>query len=126
MTEIELLEYVLGNLKADRPAGYGLLLDGELSTAWSVFDMGLYRGYTEFPRTHMVNDFEVPAPESKKPGGKYFTPDIDHVSYCHEAVWTDHERDEMRLKRNMIHLSAEFAIANAKAMLGINPDLEAE
>lgn len=73
------------------------------------------------PRTHMVNGFEVPSPESEEPEGEYFIPDIDHVSYCYAGVWSDHRLDEMRLERGLIHLTDEAAIANAKAMLGIDP-----
>ena len=126
MTEIELLEHVLENRKSGRAAGHGLLLDGEISSAVSVFNMGLYEGYAIAPRTHEVNGFTVPAPETEAPQDEYFIANIGAVEFHQSSYWADHNLDSRRLKRGLIHLAKEAAIANAKAMLGIDPYSEGE
>ncbi len=128
MTEIELLEHVLGNLRQGRPSGYGLLLDDEKSTATSIFGMGMYPGYTMAPRTHEVNGFTVPAPESEAltMGDIYYIPHSPGISWYREFKWLEDKSDKRFLVRGLIHLTTEAAIANAKAMLGIDPYAEAE
>jgi len=74
------------------------------------------------PRTHVVNGFTVPAPEVEAPQDEYFIANIGAVEFHHSSYWANHDLDSRRLKRGLIHLKKEAAIANAKAMLGINPD----
>lgn len=128
MTEIELLEHILRNLKAGRSAGYGLLVCGEASAAKNIYDMGLFGGYTIAPRTHMVNGFEVPAPESEEPEDvtEYYLEDPAAIDWVNTFRWAGDKKDNLWLSRGMVHLTKESAIANTKAKLGINPNTHME
>lgn len=72
----------------------------------------------------MVNGFEVPAPETEEPayGCKYFTPDIlcDVLLYDVNR-WDGHSYDMRMLEHGLVFLNSDDAVANAKAMLGIDP-----
>jgi hypothetical protein len=80
------------------------------------------------PRTHMVNGFEVPAPDTVKPQ-KYtaiFNGDPSMKGWCIETAWHGTEIDLRMLERGNVFLTREAAIANAKAEKGINPYAEAD
>lgn len=82
-----------------------------------------------WPKTRIINGFEVPAPETKAPSGNtvYYV-SIPHISKYHGANLWGNEKDQVEycLKRGLVFLNKEDAIANAKAMLGINPYEEVE
>ena len=124
LEEIELLEHILENRKAGRAAGYGLILNGEASSATSIFGMGLYEGYAIAPRTHVVNGFTVPAPEVEAlaRGDVYFIGEASSVDWYTEYTWYEDNSDKRFLERGLVHLTRGAAIVNAKAMLGIDPD----
>lgn len=72
------------------------------------------------PRTIFVNCVEVPAPESVAPsnGSDYYLPKIGYSDCLHEDLaWTGHGFDFESLKRGIVYLNKEDAIARAKAML---------
>lgn len=75
------------------------------------------------PKTHIVNGFEVPAPESEplKTNVKYYCSDSSEPDWFFWSTWVGDETDTMWLARNLVFLNKEDAIANAKAMLGIDP-----
>lgn len=75
------------------------------------------------PKTRIINGFEVPAPETKAPdcGVKYYVPHLDEDDFYGSYVWHSDDVDNRILSRNILFLTKEEAIANAKAMLGIDP-----
>lgn len=74
-------------------------------------------------KTHIVNGFEVPAPETKAPdrGVEHYLPEVIAADYYASNRWYGADADNRILSRNILFLTKEDAIANAKAMLGINP-----
>lgn len=80
------------------------------------------------PRTHMVNGFEVPAPEVEAltKGQKYFFGYGKLEEWFGWYFWRDDCMDRRMLNGKNVFLTPEAAIANAKAMLGIDPYSEEE
>lgn len=75
-----------------------------------------------WPKTRIINGFEVPVPETKEPefGTKYYLASTLNECFCAKYTW-DGEGFEVRsLGRGLVFLNKEDAIANAKAMLGID------
>jgi hypothetical protein len=80
-------------------------------------------------KLRIINGFEVPAPETTEPdyGTAYFTPSLAYITMAVYQEWRNDDFDTRALKRGIVFLNEEDAIANAKAMLGINPrDEESE
>ncbi len=79
-------------------------------------------------RTHEINGFEVPAPEVEalNDGDEYYIPDPASHEWYVQYNWEDDCLDYSWLRRGLIHLTMEAAIANAKAMLGDDPSEECE
>lgn len=75
------------------------------------------------PKTHIVNGFEVPEPAKTPPKGfeNYFVPSIQDDCFYFVYIWTGDPTDKKCLERGLVFLNKEDAIANAKAMLGIDP-----
>ncbi len=116
----DLLRHIADNVENGKDWCDGLVSDKPWSMKEDV--MTNYHTFELAPRTHDVNGFTVPAPEVKKPDGGYFYPKLEDDEYYWDADWDSHELDELRLERGLIHLTKEAAIANAKAMLGIDPN----
>lgn len=77
------------------------------------------------PRTHVVNGFTVPAPMDKAPefGDMYFIPDVlDEIFYAGPEWGQDYSTAMRWLKRGLLFATKDAAIANAKAMLKIDPE----
>lgn len=74
-------------------------------------------------KTRVVNGFTVPAPEEKapKPRQEYWVPDTCDRVFCADLRWGDAASDSMLLERGLVFLDKDAAIANAKAMCGIDP-----
>lgn len=81
-----------------------------------------------YPNTRIINGFEVSAPEVVEPkiGDTYFNSDILSEEFYDSFAWRDDGYDKLNLARGLVFLNKEDAIANAKAMLGINPHEESE
>lgn len=81
-----------------------------------------------WPKTRIINGFEVPAPEHDAPNveDEFYIPFLSMEDYCDEFTWVGDKWDSRILKRGLVFLNEEDAIANAKAMLGINPYEESE
>jgi len=78
--------------------------------------------YRRKPRTHMVNGFEVPEPMREVRYGTWvWVADPGHVDFCHEEAMANAPCDFEWIKRGLVHATKDAAIANAKAMLNINP-----
>jgi len=80
------------------------------------------------PRTHVVNGFSVPAPEVEALAlnDVYFIGEPAIVDWHTKTTWYKDNSDKRFLERGLVHLTKEAAIANAKAMLGIDPYSEGE
>lgn len=76
-------------------------------------------------KTHTVNGFEVPAPitdpENMKSGVTYYGADNTDLDWYFETTWANDEMDKEWIVRNLVFMNKEDAIANAKAMAGVNP-----
>lgn len=100
----------------------GILLvyskDGRLSPSIdSQFDLFMK------PETRVINGFEVPAPVKTplQDFDYYYVPSIQDDRFYFRYVWTGSSVSKNCLERGLVFLTKEDAIANAKAMLGINP-----
>lgn len=80
------------------------------------------------PRTHEVSGFTVPAPEVEALAldDVYFIGEPSSVDWHTEYTWYKDNSDKRFLERGLVHLTKEAAVANAKAMLGIDPYSEGE
>lgn len=77
-----------------------------------------------YPETRIINGFAVPIPvqESLASHTTYYYPVLHSVDYFNIDEWYDDEMwHERFLERGLIFLCEEDAIANAKAMMGIDP-----
>lgn len=126
--------------ETELPVGDGCRLlgytDGDINISWCVNGSYLLESEDSedsadiigmWPKTRIINGFEVPAPETTKPdcGTAYFTADAIHKDMVDFHEWDNDDYDTRMLKRGLVFLNAEDAIANAKAMLGIDPYGEA-
>lgn len=77
-----------------------------------------------YPRTRTINGFEVPAPETERLefGTHYYLASPVHREFYRGEIWNAKAMDGYWLERGLVFLNEEDAIANAKAMLGINPN----
>lgn len=76
-----------------------------------------------YPETRIINGFEVPAPETEalEEGRTYFLA-MPHGENLHiRTMWEHRNIERLWIARGLIFLNREDAIANAKAMLGIDP-----
>lgn len=75
-------------------------------------------------KTHIVNGFTVPAPETKAPasGVGYFIVNMfDDAWFDDIQSWDNNDVEFKWLRRGLVFLDKDAAIANAKAMCGIDP-----
>lgn len=81
-----------------------------------------------YPETRVINGFEVPAPETHEPKFReeYFIPSILNSELYERIQWHDLKCEHLWLKRGLVFLNKDDAIATAKAMLGIDPHSETE
>lgn len=102
--------------------------------AWSWCVDGLSRATNEespydivgmWKETRIINGFEVPAPSEPEQGDEYFVAMPSCEDFYVRYVWHYDKIDKRCLGRGLAFLSKEDAIANAKAMLGIDPYSEA-
>ena len=126
MTEIELLKHVLANFESKRDFNFGLIYYSkpDESVDLSDIDWDNPEQYTLAPRTHTVNSFVVPAPESKPmvEGTDYYMPAPGNKEFAsYNEYWNNVEHDLWRLHRGVIFTTKEAAQQNALAMLGRDP-----
>lgn len=79
--------------------------------------------YRRKPRTHTVNGFEVPVPMWDMPnyGTQVFIAYPIDYRFFMAACFYGEEIDRMWLKRGLVHATKEAAVANARAMIGLQP-----
>lgn len=78
-----------------------------------------------YPKTRTINGFEVPAPETEGFNNLtdyYLASPTSEKFFLLLELWIDAPLDKLWLKRGLVFLDKEDAIANAKAMLCIDPD----
>ena len=77
-----------------------------------------------YPETKVINGFEVSAPETEELecGTRYYVASREGRLFHFCAIWDDHDMDKLWLGRGLVFLNKEDAIANAKAILGIDPN----
>lgn len=130
MNQIELLEHILGNLKAGKSIADGLLHLGTKARCNILrsVDWNFPEYYTLAPRTHKVKGFDVPGSEIKEPdmGMVYYTAAPTSRDFTGTALWSGSDYCLLMLARGLIHLTTEAAIANGKAICGIDPEAETE
>jgi hypothetical protein len=78
--------------------------------------------YSIAPPTITVNGFEVPVPETVAPEGKYFVPNVYDNDFVNDMFWNGAACEDTFLRRGLVYLNKDHAIARAKAMLGIDPE----
>lgn len=76
------------------------------------------------PKNHAVNGFEVPVPMSEKPknGEEYYCASCDGEEYYIGYSWENDSADKRFFSRGLCFSTLEAAAANAKAMIGIDPN----
>ncbi len=94
-----------------------------MSVDVSWLQKGAAAQFRRKPQTRVINGFTVPAPETKAPPHKseYFLSDIFGDAWVEDMTWDDTEPDHRWLRRGLVFLDKDAAIANAKAMCGIDP-----
>lgn len=77
-----------------------------------------------YPEIRLINGFEVPAPETEelKYDTRYYIASLEARHFYNCATWDDHDMDKLWLERGLVFLCAKDAVANTKAMLGIDPN----
>lgn len=122
----DLLRHIAENVENGRDELYGLEHSFVVATHEKIF---LYPGaFSLAPRTHVVNGFTVPEPEDDflTDPDLYYVADVTSEYWAFGKNWRGTDRDQMLVIRGLVHLTKEAAIANAKAMLGIDPYSEGE
>jgi hypothetical protein len=129
LTIEQVFQQMADNVRAGKSPVDGLQgsSDGE---GWAVIPSGVFLDdilsddfrFRLIPRTHNLNGYDVPAPETEAPEEvcKYWVIDTgedDGVDCCQ---WTFGKLDKNAL-RNGLWLSKEDATANAKALRGESP-----
>jgi hypothetical protein len=79
--------------------------------------------YRRKRKTRVINGFVVPAPETKVPsiGTTIFIADPARDSWYSYTPWSTALYDQLWFSRNLLFLNKDDAIANAKAICGIDP-----
>lgn len=129
LTKAQVFQHMADNVRAGKSPVDGLQAKSG-TVEWvdapeSIYVGELISGYFEFrltPRTHTINGYDVPAPETEAPehGRMYWYLDnFESDGVC----WTtgDDTPEDHNALRNGLWLSKEDAIANAKALRGENP-----
>ena len=90
----------------------------------TLLDSGLT--YRRKPRTRVVNGFTVPAPIAFLPiqDEPVFMANTYATGWVSESHWSNNASDSIWLDRGLLFSTKEAAIANAKAMVGVDPEAE--
>jgi len=100
-------------------------LGGKWEDCYTHPDWSPFWEYRRKPaiKTHVVNGFEVPAPETEPLalGHHYYVPDPVSVYFFRKCEWENNTFDRQSLERGLVFLAVERAILNGQAMTGIDP-----
>lgn len=93
--------------------------NGEFHESGKISDYDLFMK----PKTRVINGFDVPVPESEplENGDDYYIASIQGEYFYRYHTWSGDHVERRWLKRGLVFLTKEDAVANAKAMLGIDP-----
>lgn len=93
----------------------------EISPSWR-YEYDWYIGEQPPKRKLMIGDVEIDAPEIESPrvGTEYFVPNIGRCCPADMIDWRDSALDSNMLKRGLVHLNKEAAIAHAKALIKVS------
>ena len=118
--DIELFDKLTHDVMGPHCSFSQICVDVDLSKAREIIVM--------WHKTRIINGFEVPAPERIEPkvGDLYFSPGTLFEEFYKKDWWARGSYESLLLKRGLVFLNEEDAIANAKAMLGIDPYKESE
>jgi len=121
----DLLRHIADNVENGRERLSGLIWSGPNAVRRVLTEPECF---SLAPRTHDVNGFTVPAPEVEAltKGQKYFFGYGKLEEWFGWYFWRDDCMDRRMLNGKNVFLTPEAAIANAKAMLGIDPYSEGE
>ena len=111
------------------PSEFEYPIAGDCDTLWRGVSVIALRDspaqYRRKPKTRTINGFTVPAPETVATdvGAWYYLADPTSDYWCHHLHLIFNAGAEQRwLSRGLIFLTKEAAIANARAMCGIDPN----
>ena len=94
-----------------------------ISSYWDIYELA--KTQAQFRRklpTRIVNGFTVPAPIQEMPAANsYYLAMPDVLAWFKSYEWYGYEFDKRFLSRGLLFSTKEAAIANAKAMCGIDP-----
>ena len=94
---------------------------------WKLADFGYPKNqFRRKPRTRVVNGFTVPAPIQEMPENDsfVFSIDLEEQNFVSKWNWYNVPKARLMLSRGLLFSTKEAAIANAKAMCGIDPEAE--
>jgi len=83
---------------------------------------GLSNQYRRKPRTIKIGDCKIPAPERVAPavGSPYWIVGISHGDcLVEELEWDDDASDNFFLKKGIVHLNPESAVAHGEALIAL-------
>lgn len=98
------------------------LRDGQWQSALTCTAVGFLKNAFEFriaPKLIKIGGVEIEAPETEPltAGENYYTPSLTGKDLFVPVTWLDQVRDFNNLKRGIVNLSPENAIAQAKALI---------
>ena len=131
LTKAQVFQHMADNVRVGKSPVDGLQIEGVSRIGeWSNINKDisidrLYKLDGEFriaPRTHTLNGYDVPAPETEAPesGAVYYGLHVLGDDGVEDYEWEGDKHDKNAL-RHGLWLSKEDAIANAKAMRGEDP-----
>ena len=123
LTPQEALQAIIDGKKVE------CLLDG--SEKWDntlLFTAGVLANprnkFRLFHEMITIDGVSFPKPESKPPesGTEYWITELSYEYYAtsNPVIWVDDSQDRLYLKRGLVHLSKENAIAHAKALIKLS------
>lgn len=128
LTKAQVFQHMADNMRECKSPVDGLRVgDGStwapMSQGYSIAGLMLSESHFALePRTHTLNGYDVPAPETDAPEyeTEYWILNALGDDGVLEYLWASGSDDQNAL-RNGLWLSKEDAIANAKALRGENP-----
>jgi len=111
-------------LKLHNLGKYGNVLFTVLTgVIWKIIQNGLNRINTAASHAPIkIGDCEIPAPERVAPavGSKYWIVGISHGDcLVEELEWDDDASDNFFLKKGIVHLNPESAVAHGEALIAL-------
>lgn len=92
----------------------------EISPSWR-YEYDWHIGEHPPKRKIKIGETEIDAPEieSLRVGTEYFVPNVGRYNHADLIDWRDSDLDQNMLKRGLVHLNKEAAIAHAKALIKV-------